>query len=166
MIQVLALGPISESQVWVVIGLITMGMIYVTVIRPSMRRKNDPLAKAPAFASLSQQRATERQMQNLLVELAEMTRQVSGQLDTRSTKLEQLIQQADERIAQLQKATNGQFQQTNIDSPAPAEPEPMPDPRHAEVYSLADQGHDVHQIASELGRPRGEVELILALRSK
>jgi len=37
----------------------------------------------------------ERQMQSLLVELSEMSRQISAQLDTRSAKLELLIKEAD-----------------------------------------------------------------------
>ena len=40
------------------------------------------------------------------------------------------------------------------------------DPRHAEVYVLADQGHSPHAIAQRLERPYGEIELILALRDK
>ena len=38
------------------------------------------------------------------------------------------------------------------------------DPRHAQIYALADQGHGPRDIARELGRPTGEIELILALR--
>jgi hypothetical protein len=160
------LAAVSESQIWTVIGLITMSLIYVTVVRPMMRRKNDPLEKGPAFPSLAQQRSTERQMQNLLVELSEMARQISGQLDTRATRLETLIQQADERIDRLEKASNGQHAPREEEPPPQPEPESPPDPRHAEVYVLADQGREVHEIASELGRPRGEVELILALRGQ
>jgi hypothetical protein len=40
------------------------------------------------------------------------------------------------------------------------------DPRHAEVYRLADQGQTPQQIAQRLGRPSGEIELILALRAR
>ena len=40
------------------------------------------------------------------------------------------------------------------------------DPRHAAVYRLADQGRSSPQIAAELVRPSGEIELILALRNK
>jgi hypothetical protein len=39
-----------------------------------------------------------------------------------------------------------------------------PDPRHAEVYALADQGLSARDVARRLGRPNGEIELILALR--
>jgi DNA-binding NarL/FixJ family response regulator len=40
------------------------------------------------------------------------------------------------------------------------------DPRHVEVYRLADQGQSPHQIAQRLNRPSGEIELILALRAR
>jgi hypothetical protein len=40
----------------------------------------------------------------------------------------------------------------------------MIDPRHALVYALADQGRSFKDIAQELNRPSGEIELILALR--
>ena len=58
--------------------------------------------------------------------------------------------------------------------PAPAEPRPRPaksdnlelppDPRHADDYRMADQGNSTNEIARQLNRPHGEVELILALR--
>jgi DNA-binding NarL/FixJ family response regulator len=38
------------------------------------------------------------------------------------------------------------------------------DPRHAQVYDLADEGLSPPEIARQLGRPSGEIELILALR--
>jgi hypothetical protein len=166
---------ISPQQMWSFIGLGVMALIYVTIVRPMMRRKRDPLDRGPAFSSISQQRATERQMQNLLVELSEMARQVSAQLDTRAARLDQLITQADERIAQLKSINQGAAASSAaiessspeaavaVEPPGTAEP---PDPRHADIYSLADEGRDAHQIATQLGRPSGEVELILALRCR
>ena len=38
-----------------------------------------------------------------------------------------------------------------------------PDP-NALVYALADDGRSAQEIATQLGRPKGEIELILALR--
>jgi hypothetical protein len=165
---------ISQPEIWVLMGLGAAGLIYLTVIRPMMRRK-DPLEKPPAFASLSQQRAVERQMQSLLVELSEMARQITAQLDTRAAKLELLIKEADEKIATLHSSQHGDNNGFSVEaSPmppatvtaAPREIIEEPDPRHAQVYALADEGRDSNDIATQLGRPRGEVELILALRSK
>jgi hypothetical protein len=158
-----------DKRQWAVLAI---GMIAVTYLmfRPRFRKK-DPLEKPAAFSSLSAQRAVERQMQSLLVELSEMARQISAQLDTRSAKLQLLIEQADEKIAQLKQLE----QNAPCDfaaSPAggraaeSADPKPIPDPRHADVYALADQGRSAPQIAQTLGRPNGEVELILALRPR
>jgi C4-dicarboxylate-specific signal transduction histidine kinase len=149
---------------WAVITLAILTVIYA-VMRPWFRKK-DPLVKPPAFASLSQQRAVERQMQNVLVELSDMARQITAQLDTRAAKLEALIREADEKIAAMKSP-----QPPSI-SPPPADPSPWessqrelpPDPRHAQVYALADQGRSSSEIAHQLNRPSGEIELILALR--
>jgi hypothetical protein len=166
MFAILADAPsqLTPTEIWTLVGLGAFGLFYLAVMRPMMRRK-DPLEKPPAFASLSQQRSVERQMQNLLVELSEMARQITAQLDTRAAKLESLIKEADEKIAAMRSQNNG-ASETHIAPPLSPAMEEMPDPRHAEVYALADQGRDAGDIAAKLGRPRGEVELILALRSK
>lgn len=156
--------PLSSSQMWVFIGLASFAMIYLAIIRPMMRKKSDPLEPS-AFGSLSKERAVERQMEGLVVELSNMTRQISAQLDTRAAKLEQLIQDADQRIETLRHLGNGGLP-TAPPSASMETVASMPDPRHAEIYSLADQGRDALQIATQLDRPRGEVELILALRGK
>lgn len=174
---------------WLAIGA-TMLLIVYAVFRPMAKRKRDPLEHARPGGSMSQQRSVEREMSNLLVELSEMARQVTAQLDTRSAKLEVLMKDADDRIATLQQLsgsarTNSHppentspFRQTTAEhdalmqrldpppaAPAPQEsPEPQVDARHAEIYALADQGRTPVDIATRLGRPSGEIELILALR--
>ena len=115
-------------------------------------------------------------MQNLLVELAEMSRQITAQIDTRAAKLEALIHEADARIAELKTAgisSGGSSFQTIQPASYPASTShsasgaiEQPGSHHSDVYALADQGRDAYEIAAQLGRPRGEVELILALRSK
>lgn len=135
--------------------------IFYVVFRPSFKKKKkDPLADPLPKFSLAQQRSVERQMQNLLVELSEMSRQITSQLDTRAARLEALIEEADQKIAQLGRAAS-----KPIETPA-ADPRPADDEEHryAEVYDLSDQGQSSTQIAAALGLNRGEVELILALR--
>ncbi len=173
----------DKNALYVVIGIGLFLVIYI-VIRPFMRRKNDPMDRPAApMGRLSTQRTVERQMESLLVELSEMTRQMSAQLDSRSTKLEILLKDADERIAQLRQlsqngsplhgspkhgsAVHGSAGRSTIieaPEPEPAAPVSEIDPRHAEVYALADTGKSVSEIATALTRPSGEVELILALR--
>ena len=102
-----------------------------------------------------------------------------AQLDTRSQKLEMLIQEADEKIAALERARAAGTSSSPSSSrdereawtiqaePARSEPETdIIDPRHQQVYELADQGTAAADIARQLDRPRGEIELILALRPR
>jgi hypothetical protein len=163
-------------------AVVVMGILTVFYLFFFRKKKKDPLDKAPSFASLAQQRNVERQMQNLLVELSEMTRQITAQLDTRTQKLTMLMEDADQKIAQLQQLVKSRQLPTNIETfvePAPSkrEPEQLPvfkpkepkepeaDREHQDVYTLADQGRSAPEIARALNRPRGEVDLILALRA-
>jgi hypothetical protein len=161
-----------EQQGWVALSVAVICIAYL-LFRPKFKKK-DPLEKAP-FASLAQQRTVERQMQNLLVELSDMTRQMNAQIDTRAAKLQELIRQADERIAAMKQMQGSESRAGLSVEPPFAEPAPPPapdptqielDPRHAEIYSLADEGRNAREIAATLNRPSGEVELILALRPR
>ena len=162
-----------DQQGWIALMVAVMCIAYL-LFRPKFKRK-DPLAKAP-FSSLAQERSVERQMQNLLVELHEMARQMNAQIDTRAGKLEVLIKEADDRIAELRKLQGQSPTIERMDEPRSIEPKPVIpvedptmmeiDPRHAEIYSLADEGRDAREIANRLNRPSGEVELILALRPR
>jgi hypothetical protein len=169
----LASTGLTTTQ-WAAFAIAGAMTLYALVIRPSMKRKKDPLAKAPSFSSLAQQRNVERQMQNLLVELSEMTRQITAQLDTRTQKLTMLIEEADQKIAQLQQLDRARPLPAteSFVEPRHREAEPLPvfkpattDSQHQAVYALADQGRSSPEIARELDRPRGEVDLILALRA-
>jgi hypothetical protein len=150
---------LDPSARWLFLCLVTLTIIYA-VARPLFKKK-DPLAQQPFKSSLAQQRAVERQMQNVLVDLSQMARQITAQLDTRAAKLEALIKEADQKITAMNSAPSTPRE------PAPEaamEPEIHPDPRHADIYALADQGRTPQEIARQLNLPSGEIELILALR--
>jgi hypothetical protein len=165
-LHAMASGQAPSSQ-WPVYGLGVAALLYI-ILRPMMRRKKDALDGAGPSLGLAQQRSVEREMSNLLVELSEMARQVSAQLDTRSARLEALMDEADRRIAELRRLSQppagGVQRQPGEDSFAPPERQPIADQRHLDVYHLADEGNSPQEIAHRLGRPQGEVELILALR--
>jgi hypothetical protein len=177
----------DAGKQWLAIGAALFLIVYF-VIRPMGKRKQDPLDKMGTRSSpMATQRSVEREMSNLLVELSEMARQVTAQLDTRATKLELLMKEADEKIETLralqtsspsspssppaplspglrQSAAEREALMQPLETPLSPPPEPQIDPRHAEIYALADQGRTPVDIASRLGRPSGEIELILALR--
>ena len=149
--------------------LVAVAAIAFVMFR-NKKKKSDPLERAPKM-SLSQERAVERQMQNLLVELSEMARKISAQLDSRAAKLEILIKDADQRLAELKRmqATSKDSiiaQPMEEEAPNIAPPPIEVDPRHMEIYQLADAGQSAQDIAAKLDRPKGEIELILALRPR
>lgn len=161
--------PIAAAEVspWLY-ALAGFVILYLLILRPLMKKRKEPADRAPAFSSLAQQRAAERDTQNVLVELSNMARQISGQLDTRAARLEALLQEADEKIARLQQLQQNVAAASTAPSiaapPFAPDPKTVEDPRHAAVYQMADEGRSPQEIAQHLSRPRGEVELILALR--
>jgi hypothetical protein len=171
--------PPTPATSWTAIGIGVLTIVYVAFIRPLTRKKQekDPLTRPAPEAGLARQRSVEREMGNLLVELSEMSRQMTGQLDTRAAKLEALLREADEKIALLRSMSAGGGPQgvlieaklleaDAVMMRGPDDPVAPVDPRHAEVYGLADEGQSAQDIARQTGRPRGEVELILALRGR
>jgi hypothetical protein len=166
-----ALAMTENTLPWALMGLAGATIFYVVLLRPMMRKKHDPLEKMGSFASPSRERAVEHEMSNLLVELSQMTRQVSAQLDTRAAKLEALIAEADRKIARLESGCRSQPVQGAGEAGGEAS-EQRPgnghalDARYARIYAMAEAGQSARQIAGELDRPEGEVELILALRRR
>lgn len=179
----LTIPPPSPATSWTAIAIGVVTIAYVAFIRPMTKGKTkdkDPLSRPPS-EGLARQRSVEREMSGLMVELSEMSRQMTGQLDTRAAKLEALLREADEKIATLRSLGGGGTTGGNphgvlvegklLESVAvmmpPAEDAGLAvDPRHTEVYDLADEGQSAQDIARQTGRPRGEVELILALRGR
>mgnify|MGYP000048561552 CR=1 FL=1 len=169
----------NEAKAYIAIAVGVMGLAYLWLRSISKKRRSDPLERAP-FAGLSKQRSVEREFQNLLVEMAEMSRQISAQLDTRSEKLNLLVIEADAKIAEL-RSLQGQVSESGSRAANPLHavaeaadrnglqgeepPSDQRDPRHYEIYALAEQGLPAQEIARRLDRHRGEVELILALRN-
>jgi DNA-binding NarL/FixJ family response regulator len=138
-------------------------VIAYAMMRARSARK-DPMSGQPRL-SLAQQRQIEQELQDLLAELSEMSRKLSAELDTRAEKLERLIREAQEKIDALESAAPGVVRPP-VQPPAPRTGPGLFEPRHAEVYNLADQGRSLQEIAKTLDRPSGEIELILALRPR
>lgn len=120
------------------------------------RRELEPKPGPPVTAELR------RDMDDLMVELQELSRKISAEIDTRYAKLEAALRDADRRIAVL----NRLARQADPGSPVSAATGSDADSRHTVVYELADAGFTPVEIARDLGRTPGEVELILNLRRK
>jgi hypothetical protein len=128
---------------------------------PSRRQTGMPVSDAS-------QRQLQQSMQQLLLQLEEVSREINSQVDTRLRAMNLLIQEADQKIRELRS-----LQGISANTPLPTRtlPPPRQEPhpeitseRYAKVYALAERGLTVVEIARELGLMTGEVELILALR--
>ena len=168
--------PSDPTSTYVILGIAAVFIVYVMMRLTKRKKKDTPFPTR----SLAQQRSTERHYETLLVELNDMSRQITAQLDTRAARLETILRDADERIARLE-ALNAQ-PPAKPDFAMPPQPTiapvveapifktqdewPAVPNEHAEICRMADDGQSVASIAGALGRPSGEIELILALRPK
>src|SRR5260221_14747648 len=93
----------DESTQWVVLAVGVLATGYL-VLRGRAKRRRDPFER-PAAMGEPQQRQIERDISNLMVEMLETARQMTAQLDTRATRLELLLKEADANLAALKVAT-------------------------------------------------------------
>ncbi len=153
----------NESLVPLAVLAVAAFLLMLSLRRRLGRRgweppEDTPVRRAP---SVPQGEARiRRDMEELLVELQDLSRKISAEIDTRFAKLEAVLRDADRRIAVLNRLSR----ETSAKAGGPvAEPESH-EARHAVVYELADAGFSPVEIARDLGRTPGEVELILNLR--
>lgn len=99
----------------------------------------------------------------LMVRLEELSREICGQIDTRFAKLERVLVEADRKIAELRALQRHGGAASPSAAGAPAAPPPPPDPRHVAVFERAQGGASPLEIAREMGMNVGEVELVLSL---
>ncbi len=78
-----------------------------TLRRATNRRQRQPRARE-RLDEIKQNVHTQQAMSGLLLDLEEFSRRTNAQLDTKCAKLEQLIRDADARIARLEKLGAGQ----------------------------------------------------------
>ena len=162
---------------WLLLASCTVAISVVAMLIWLIVGQRGETARSHPRTTPAQERALERDVRNLTHELAEMAREVGAELDARAIRLEELIRDADDRLAALERARSfAPIQPRILDEPMSPPPSPLPahpaiapspqepDFRHVEIYTLADEGLALADIAARLRRPKGEVELILALR--
>ncbi|HNQ22251.1 MAG TPA: hypothetical protein PKK06_04070 [Phycisphaerae bacterium] len=183
-LTLLAADP-STGRTWGDMGagqllLVALVVVFttITLIRTRQKiRERQRDAGESVKARYERLTAEQRQRQDLdqaVLQLDELARQVSALLDTKYAKVEAVLREADRRIAQLNALLQASPGPRRLDLTLDAEPpdalspvEAPPrgeDPRQAAVYRLADEGKSATEIARQVDQPVGEVELILALR--
>ncbi|MBI1369900.1 MAG: hypothetical protein GC162_14755 [Planctomycetes bacterium] len=165
-------------------AVLLMMLIMVNVRSRYARRQHDHLPPRERLERVKQTHGMRNDMRDMMVELEELTRRFSAQLDAKSMTLEKLLDRADQTIAKLENLTEQSaaappaappkepYRRSRktaaaqaIDAAAePPAPPPAPDVLSQRIYQLADAGKSSVQIAKQLDEQVGKVELILALR--
>jgi hypothetical protein len=170
-----------------IVAIVLLG--FLLVARAMRRGGKDARERGgpAARGSSREQRSTStaRDVEQVMLELDQLARQVHGKLDTRFAKLETIIRDADDRIDRLSRLVRESRGQTTLDvmiaddelappgNPVREQTSTSRDPtlltphgeqKRAAIYGLADEGLEPLDIAQRVGRTTGEVELILSLR--
>lgn len=186
-------GGISNPQIAMLIGALALiwGILRWRKLTVNRQRRPAEERVVSKMANPLSVREVSEEIQALLADLEETSRRLTAQLDNRYTRLEQLMAEADEKIRRLEALTSaagksggdtgiaaGSTPVAHVTEPLATEaqrtlarlrqergaPPPALDPAYEPIYTLADRGKSSREIAQELGRQPGEIELILALR--
>ena len=135
-----------------IIILITAFLRIPRVRRQKMEARKRALPDASGGAGLK------RTMDELVVSLHEMSRELNAQLDTKMRAIDTLLRKSEEVTTRLEAAL-AEAERPNGQSGANAA-------RYDDIYRMADQGMTATEIARAKGLQPGEIELILNLRRK
>jgi hypothetical protein len=118
-------------------------------------------------------------LDELFIQLQEFSRDTLAKLDTKMRLLNQLLSEADAKIAELKRLqeeaqAGAPGTRTAAESNGATEPkeareplfdnQPAMDPMHQSVFDFADKGMSLAEISRQMGLQRAEVEVILGLR--
>lgn len=152
-----------------IVGFVAIGWTMLRSAKKRARARRTSESEDPRERiSRLRESAQKRSSDTYQAEAAELTRHLSAQLDAKCEALEQLIAQADERLARLDAALGDQRSEAKGSGKVDASPQIASaddgDVTRREVFRLADDGLDPLEIAQKLRQPIGQVRLMLALR--
>ncbi len=172
------------------IGIPLVGVLLITMSMMMGIRKKRRYAQQQGTAreqvdDMKQRHKLRGDLEQLMIEVEQLAKRFGAQLDAKTMHMEQLISEADRKIAELKQMELGRQNAAKLHeamaSPfedKPAAPAAVPtteaesasptqnagDALKQSVYDLAEKGHDPAEIAKQLNEHVGKIELILALR--
>jgi len=165
--------PLTNQQMVTILLIVAVSAMLLIRTRRRVREgRNSPQAYSrEQLSRLRDEEAVVQDMEQTMVQLQEVSREIQAQIDTRFAKLECCIRDADQRIDRLERLLRRCEGQPTLDvtvgdgqvAPTPASPG-NEDPVRQRVFALADAGTSPVDIAQQTGHSTGEIELILALR--
>jgi hypothetical protein len=155
--------------------LLVLGALLLVIFIPrALRRKKTAAGSRPERAPGPAPARAREQVEDMIVKLDDIGRELYAKLDNKIRILNHLIEDADDRIRKLQGLGPAaapppeQKKQAGPEPDKPAREKPAaPGPekgKYTTVYELADAGQNVISIARQTGLQPGEIELLLELR--
>lgn len=186
------LGTVAETVLepgsLALLGVAVIGitlLMRLTARRVMQSRKQAPKVEPETVRKKGRIQHAQQTLEQTMLELDDLSRQVHGQLDTKLARLETLIRDADRRIERLARMQSDTESSASLDillskevphgfvsaeatsntSPrADQSGEKIRDRKQTRILALADEGFGSEEIAEKTGIHMGEVELILGLR--
>jgi hypothetical protein len=163
-----ATSPVNPTQLALLAGGVVVLLFIATRNRLGRLSNGKSITKSDHRRGQAVDDRTLREVEAVMAQLDQLSRQIHGKIDLKLVTLQKVIRDADQRIDQLSRLQRGVQGEATLDieleSEIPNRPvEDNESPQDA-VYRLADSGYTPLQIAKQLARHTGEVELILSLR--
>lgn len=143
--------------------LLIAGVAALFFVLQRRRRRQDPADPRPLGSFDGDLRQPRQELEQLLTEIQDLSRDHIARLDTKIRLLNQLLLEVDQRKRELETLLGRAASLGQAPPPAPRPSKPA-NPLHDQVYTLVDAGREVADICRETGLEKGEVELILGLR--
>ena len=142
---------VPYPYLFLLLGVVALVLVLIR------RRRRQPFDTRPPGTFDGPARDPKQELERLLLEIQDLSRDHIAKLDTKIRLLTQLLQDCDRKKAEIEALLG------RSTSPAPAQGRSA-NPLHDQVYTLLDAGQDVSAICQATGLEKGEVELILGLR--
>jgi len=148
--------------------------LMLRLLKRNRRKADQPILNVQErTAQARQARGIKGDLEQLMVEVEQLAKRFSAQLDAKTLEMEQLLDRADQTLDHLRGQT---LQDHSTESPTSSKPATAnihgygdqksrtDDHLSHTIYQLQDEGLDADQIARRTNEHIGKVELILALR--
>ncbi|MCB1280722.1 MAG: hypothetical protein KDB18_04300 [Salinibacterium sp.] len=147
-----------------------LGLVFILFRNIRRQKQKESQFDVPAkerLQSIRSEAASTNDLHGMTARAQESVQTLITQLENKAVRLEALLDRAEAKISEYEARLERAEPVSPPPSPVPASenPSPLPiDPLHRRVHALADQGLDPVEIARQVDRPTGQIELILALR--
>jgi len=160
------LGFDDPKNIALVVGLILISFVLMRRSFKKLESDKRNNQKRPAEDTKSGKQPLRGEAEQLLVELQEFGREIEGRLETRIVHITKLISEGDRVIERLNAVVSAAENKQDSTEGKKEKGRQQNDLTKEKVLSLVKEGKKTSEIAGIVGKPLGEIELILGLEKK